>query len=431
MSLIKKIKLKYILTIIITNIIFFLVLSLSYIIPTQSIRDNISDSLSVLKKEGEYYKPFFGNNSDLAKSYTLDNFTDAVILNICYDLEGENLNIFERASTNSRYRSKGSVIGNLESVAKNEKNANSTYERYWFGTVAILRPLLALFNYQTIRYLNYLLVFTLFMIAFYLISKNNSFKIAMAFAISFLFMGLPIIPMSLQYMPVCVITLSVVIILNILYKKAYFKKVLPYIFLLTGSITAFMDLLSYPLLTFGIPIIILLLLNNEDNKNFKDYFTIFVKMAALWSLGYLMTFFIKWVIASIILNKNVIENAWKQFIHRTDITSWKESKFTAIANNFSLYFNIIVLSFIAIFYLYYIIKIIKALKNKNRIIKRENLKLVLVIAIVALMPYLWYLVFNNHSSVHSWMTYKIQAITMMGIIIIPMLLFNEKRINII
>ena len=429
MNLIKKIRLKYLLTIMIANIIFFLILSLSYAIPNQNIRDNIADSLSVLKKEGEYYKPIFGNKLEFASSYTLDNFTDSLLLNVCYDLESDNFNIFERASANSRYRNKGSIIGNLESVIKGEQEANSTYERYWFGNVAILRPLLTFFNYQTIRYLNYIVIFALFMIAFYLISKNNGFKIALAFAISLLFMGLPIIPLSLQYTPVCIITLSVVIILNILYKKEYFKQVLPYIFLLTGCITAFMDLLSYPLLTFGMPMIILLVLESKEQKTAKEYFKDFLRMGVLWSLGYFMTFFLKWIIASIVLNKNVIESAWKQFIYRSDITSWKVSKFKAITKNFGLYFNNIVISFIAIYYLIYIVKIIKSLKNKNIVIKKENFSLVIVIAIVALTPYIWYLIFNNHSSVHSWMTYRIQAITMMGIIIIPMILTGKDLNN--
>lgn len=379
-----------------------------------------------MKKEGLYHKPFVGKDR-IKDAYTFDNFTDSLILNVCYDLDSENLNVFERAMANSKYN-KGGPINSLEKTTKEEPQANGKYERYWFGSTAITRILLIFFDYPTIRYLNLIIIFILLMIAFYLISKNINIKIAMAFALSFLFMGLPIIPMSLQYTPVCIITLSTVIIINLLYKKTCFKKILPYLFVIIGCITAFMDLLTYPLLTFGIPIIILLLLENEidKNKKFIDYLKETVKYGFLWSMGYFGTYFLKWVIASIVLNKNVIEKAWKQILFRADLEKGEINKFSMIYKNVQLYFNGFAVFCIVAYYLPFIIKFIK-----NKVIKKENIKLVSILLLIALLPYIWYIILSNHSNIHYWMTYRIQCITMLAILCVPILLCEKKNKKII
>jgi len=42
-----------------------------------------------------------------------------------------------------------------------------------------------------------------------------------------------------------------------------------------------------------------------------------------------------------------------------------------------------------------------------------NWKKAILFLLVGLAPYLWYLVLSNHSYVHWWFTYRLQAITVM------------------
>ena len=86
--------------------LFCLLLTLSYALPNTRIRKNLAESVETIKSEGGfYYKPFFGTQNVLSDSYTLDDYTDSLILGIALD-KGENQgkNIFDRALENYKYQ---------------------------------------------------------------------------------------------------------------------------------------------------------------------------------------------------------------------------------------------------------------------------------------------------------------------------------------
>ena len=48
--------------------------------------------------------------------------------------------------------------------------------------------------------------------------------------------------------------------------------------------------------------------------------------------------------------------------------------------------------------------------------KIRDLSLSFVLLILALVPYVWYFIASNHSAIHIFMTYRIQAVTIMSVL---------------
>lgn len=89
-------------------------------------------------------------------------------------------------------------------------------------------------------------------------------------------------------------------------------------FLVIGSVTAFMDLLTEPLVTLGIPLAVYFLLTEKKNKMIKENIITFIKLCVCWAIGYGSTWATKWIITSIICNRSMIQNAIIQAKYRTE-----------------------------------------------------------------------------------------------------------------
>ncbi len=76
---------KYIIILFILLIIFLFTLSLSALIPSDLLEDNVRKSLNILKEEGNYPEIIYGIN------YKLDNYTDAIMINTAYCIDNEDL----------------------------------------------------------------------------------------------------------------------------------------------------------------------------------------------------------------------------------------------------------------------------------------------------------------------------------------------------
>ena len=405
-------------TFIITIISLFMLLAISYLLPIDTIRNNAYSASNNFKSEGTYYS-FYYEQGYFELNMQADNYMDSKILNTASDYNND-LNIFERTVSNKYYENGNGPVESFIETGNKDVNANTNYTRYWFGILTILKPMLLLFSYTSIRYINMIVIFVLLFYSTWLIGKKLHIKYAVTYFISMLLAGIVAVPMSLQFTPLFIITFISTIIILLLYQKEYFKKYVQYLFLIIGCLTAYNDLLTAPLITFGIPIIILVLLKNKyENNTFKDNFLLVIKLGLTWGIAYGMTYFSKWIIASIILNNNEIVIAIEQFLSKT--TTLEDNRLQAIYNNLSLYFNKFVICGLLIFLAIYIILIVKKKQYKN-----INYKNIAILIIIGILPYIWYIVLSNHSYIHFWFTYRIQAITMMALLSSVLSITNEQ-----
>ena len=376
---------------------------ITYALPNGRINVNVSKSVPILKEEGTYRKPFAGSNIQL------DNYTDALILNTAMNRGmKKDESVLKKAVLDSHYsKSDATQINNLYEMTQNWKIRNNIeYSRYWHGIQIVIRPLLLFFTYSQIRIIFLIITFVLLLLVFNLLTNNLGYKYALALLISLLFMNININPMSIQFSAMTILCLISLLIVNYMYinkKNNYIYE----LFFIIGLLTAFFDLLTFPLITLGLPLINCLIYELKDKKfTLSKQLKFIVINSILWGLSYALAHFSKWIFASILCRKNMISVAIHQFLWRSNIGYEKLDKLTVISNNFHYYFIDIA-----------IIIVILAIITWLILFKyRKNIINMIPILLIGIFPYMWYLVLSQHSYIHTFFTNKIQAITMFSIL---------------
>lgn len=397
---------KYLFAIIIAivlSLIFYLVLSLAYCIPTSGrIRNNMENSVSYFDSN-DYYPQLMDNYNS-----RLDNWTDSVML-----LEAaneDNRNPFE-ASLNSYflYGGKTNPVEVLKQEYTNISNdyTNFSYARYWHGYLVILKPLLWLFNYGGIRSFLCSVQLLLFVAIIYHL-KNNK-ELIIPFVTLFLFFNPVSLMLSMQFSWITIL-LMIVCLLMIKYNKKIEKNNLyPLMFVIIGSLTSFVDLLTFPLVTIGIPLVLYAYFNKA--KDIKRLLLDILSFTILWGIGYGITWAMKWILASLLTSNNVIKDALTAITIRTTNVS-DEQSFTYFE---TLYRNLGCSLQIPWFLIvvYCSIKLVISMIKGNKI----NTKLIIPLIVIGIYPFIWSLIVQNHTYSHCFFVYRIFGISVFAYLV--------------
>ena len=367
----------------------------SYSLDDKRIISHVSESAETIEREGMYPKIMISSE----KSW-LDNFTDSWMLTIAMGVEGNTPLQQAAGCYYINAKTAENRVDNLLKIVKGEKEVEvKEYARYWHGYQVFLRPLLQVFNYEEIRYINMFGIMGLFVMAACLLKEKIGTESAVAFVISMLMSMIIIVPMSMQFSSIYYVTMISIVLLTMFSKKIMKKDLMYAYFFLVGAFTSFFDLLTAPIMTLGFSLVVYTYLELKDNGIGKNTVEIISKSFS-WSMGYLMTWSGKWVIAQFITKKEIIKDALAQILSRTSsrINEVEISKVEAITKNLAKYINGVniklILALIVITLILFII-----MKKKNSI----NM---LPTVLVAFYPIVCYLVMTNHSFLHFWFTYR-------------------------
>ncbi|GAA2925296.1 hypothetical protein [Enterococcus raffinosus] len=376
-------------------------MTLTYMIPSKSINENVADSMAALNKEKEYPSV----NLFDEKATRLDNFTDKIMID--------------------------KARGTKESSIKQGMFVNG-YPRYWHGYQIFLRPLLIVFNYSVIRQIYGLILVLLIGINFYLYLKKLDIFIAFSFLSSLYFIRTYIFFLSMQFSNVFFVMLIFNMFLLKNSEKDISNKQYFLYFLTIGSLTNFFDLLTVPLVTLGIPLITVFYLNLKKISLSSEISFNYLKSILLnsfsWGIGYGITWLSKWLLASLVLRKNILADAFRTIIFRTEgDKNVPLNRIYMYENNINTMFNKFYVVLIACTI---ILTIIILIKEREHIISRISLNS-LYILLMVVYPYIWYTVLAGHSQVHYWFTYRLQIIAVFSLLsflsYIISSLFNSKK----
>lgn len=404
-----------ILSILITGILVGgLLLILSYTLPSKTIEKNISKSIEIFKKEEKYESDIYGYIGT-----NLDNFTDAIMLqNASYT--GDET-IVDKAMNVYRYQNDENPGDSLIEQINNNNKEKVAYSRYWHGYLIILKPLLTIFSYNDIRFINTIIQPLLIISVAYMLLKRKKDNYIIPYIISILLINPNTIAKSLQYSTIFYLFNIGMLVMLIFSDKLKSKNAYPYFFLIMGMVTSYFDFLTYPLATLGMTLITYFLLNNEKkvSKSIKNM----IIMCFMWGIGYIGMWIGKLVLGSILLNDNLFSSAFEKFLTRTSLETANEtfSILEVIKRNIYRYVNKpnLILLLIIIGYTIY--------KTKLKINKQILVK-VIPYLIISLMPFAWYIVASNHSYVHCWFTYRTLIVTIFGgLCIIQELIYGSKE----
>lgn len=274
------------------------------------------------------------------------------------------------------------------------------YARYWHGYLVLLRPLLMLFDFSTMQVISAVVFGLLTVVLCYLIYRKINIFVAIALIISLFTADVYTAGVSLNAITPFYIAIIASIILIWKFDKLKDKFM---IFFIIGSITAYLDLLTTPLVTLGIPITLYFLLKQKEEKmSTKEIIIKAVKIVLAWGIGYTLTTAIKWVIVDMLYRREVVVNSMQEFFYRTGNTLEK-SKFEMICITLVKNFNLMGKSTVYILLISMSILLILLTKFQTKEARKTKLW---IYGIIALMPIAWYAVLLNHSVVHAFFTYR-------------------------
>lgn len=379
-------------TITFISLLVFYVLSLAiiYALPNFKLSENVDLAGQTLKREGTY--PVVSQS--FKPQTMLDNFTD--------------LKVMVPRSIND----KSALVSAMDMKG---------YSRYWHGYQVILKPLLSIFTYEQVRFIYNIIVMVLFVACCSMLWTKVSKTSAIALAVSMCFAHIEIFGMSIQFSNAFILVfISIIYLLSRKDIDCFLSKNLVIFFFVLGSVINFIDLLTAPIVTLGVPLAIIILIRQ---RSVIDNLIIIAKSSIAWGVGYGLTWISKWCISSVILNRNVISDAIHQIFFRTmgDETH-PINRPEMLSSNFDSMFIFSEMAYILP--VVYLISII--------LHKRVNISSILSLALLSLAPYTWYVILTSHSQIHFWFTYRAQVITMFCFLVACSLIvqsFMKKKIT--
>ncbi len=288
------------------------------------------------------------------------------------------------------------------------------YDYYWHGYVSVLRPLLAVFDYGEIRVLNGMLQLLLVVLLFLQIYRKKGLVYGLLVLTSYCLLMSLAMPFSLQYSWVFYIAMTGALFLSSKDRAARMDGMkLYWLFMGIGMATSFFDLLTYPLYTWGIPLVWLILLR-EDGAGPFVYVKEVVLTGLWWILGYGGLWVMKWGLGSALLGRNIFESALYEVGFRlgaedTGAFGWTD-RLEVLYSNWKHYEYKIYVLLLGCWLGYVVVQSIRRGVDANGKSK--------ALALIGCSSIVWYLALANHTGGHHFFTYRIYGVAVLALLAI-------------
>lgn len=399
----------------------FLLLVLAYLLPTQRMRANVAVSSEQVSSEGGYYQWVKGY-----KNAQSDTYTDAsLILNAIYPGSGSAV----KDAMNAPRLLYGDDNNEESVVLAAREEARETHEvnygRYWHGSLVFLKPLLLLLDLSDIRMISMIIQVGLLFLIIVEMMKRKLEKPLLGFFVAIILLN----PMS---MIICfcfsveyTLTLAVTWFMLHYHEKLLIGYRYYFYFLINGILFVYFNELSFPMIGFGIPLIVYLLLNEEGTveKIKKE-----ICFGIMWMLGYVVMWIGKWILAWIFTGFNYFSEALQQAGRYTsDHATWEvenPSVVDRLMKNMDVYqkwpYLLLAVAVMIVLAIYVI--------RRRKDVSKENIRQMFPYFLAALLPLaIWIALGNGYSYVHYWFTHRLFAIS--GFAVVCMILQLTKKEN--
>ena len=381
----------------------------AYILPTGRMRTNVAESFETIDTEGGSFTwaPGYAGSR-------LDGFTDNIMLQTAvYDgsdgaLREAMLN--RRMSYPKSQLSPGDALINY--VYGDREGEAESYGRYWHGYLLFLKPLLLFFNLSDIRMFLMLAQWGLAAAAVLCAYQKGGIRLVLPLGAAIACLNPVSTAMSMQYSSIYLLML--VFSIWELHFDSFSRKRGWVLYLILGVCTAFFDFLTYPPAALGICLGLEILVSNISSK---EKLGAAIASGLSWGFGYGGMWSGKWLIGSLLTGQNILSDALETAQYRTGtaVSAAEGAAGTGflqvLSKNLSVYLTP---GYLVLFGLLLVLLLGLLLSKKYRFAPdRSSL---VSLALIALVPFGWYLVLKNHSSVHYWMTYRDLTVTVFAVV---------------
>lgn len=376
----------------------YLLLVLAYCIPSEKFLMGGANSIQIFQQEGTYPTILSGYPNS-----QLDNYTDGSMLNNAIYAGTESPFIKAAACYRYQYEDQNPMEAFISYLWMDESYSVASCPRYWHGFLIILKPLLTFMNYSDIRVLNQFFQLLLLGALIWQFAKKQLQQYILPLLLSVFFLMPAAVSMSLQYSSVYNITLLSAFFLLLFAEKIEENNLYAELFLMTGILTSYFDLLTFPLLSLGIPLIIAILLKQKKEAQAKELLLCIIAYSFCWGLGYAGMWAGKWLIAILVLGAGTFaEVTYAMQMRSLKGASSDGLSVAAVIQNNIIFFQkpVYRISFLVMTACYAIQALIH--KTKPVVFLKKAVPFVLIL----LMPFAWYTVTAGHAYVHSWFTHR-------------------------
>lgn len=424
-------------------------MTLSSLIPSSALENNVKKSSEILANIGE--KEIY----DLKyKEENIFTFTDALMINTAYSIDYRHpmesfllarknyipgqTKIFYKDSqynlgANEKY--KNAQTGDLYQTKElyglmHGDNIDDSYEyaRYWHGYLVVLRPLLALFDYNAIRIVLAIITFICVATMLFLLYKKVDLTSSIIFTVGLISICIWIVTQSINEILIFLVAFISSIVLLFKFKRI---KNIGIFFFIVGSISSFIDLLTAPIVTLGmVTIIYFLLLQKEKNLTIKMYAKKLLEVIISWCLGYGLTWTAKWLIIELCFDSRpMISQVIIQVLFRSKIPIRNGmaiiNRWSVIRKNLNFLSRPVIRTVIAIGI---VLAINLKMKNHGKKISfKENLKNCIPYIVTFFLPIIWLVTITQHSYSHAFFVYRILIVSIISLLLIICKIFEGKK----
>lgn len=382
-----------------------------YMLPTGRMKGHVANSAETFNYEEIYPEIMQGYRSSV-----LDNYTDALMYATA--IHPGSGDVLQDAMKNCRYEDSGStMVQSLNDYAndvagKEDVRYEMAYPRYWHGYLVILKPLLLFFDIGEIRMFNMIIQGVLLLFQIYLIDRKFGARYTVPVGMMVAVLNPVVLPLSLQYSWVYYVAMISADILLCMKDPFEGKKYL-FLFLAAGAATSYMDLLTYPLITLGVPAVLLFLADYE--KKWQIRFVHAVEITMCWGVGYAVMWVGKWVVAWLFGVSDMFADVFGEIGIRLSQTGEANEVLNAgmvLARNVGV---IAKWPYVFLLLLFLIVCVILWYKNRGGYFRKQKFLNSLPYVLMIVLPLMWLVLLANHSWVHSRYTYRELAVTVMAV----------------
>ena len=276
-------------------------------------------------------------------------------------------------------------------------------------------------NVRQVYIFHAVLLTALFIILTTLLIRNGFRSEAFAFLISMAAVSTWYVPICLEYTYsfLCMIV-GAIFVVRLSLRKQYEQ--MGVFFMILGMVTVYFDFLTTETLSLLIPLLLLIRIRNRQEKGTaSENWMLSAKCCIAWGIGYLGMWMMKWVLASMVLQENVMPYVSGHISERLDgnisgLTGWNYT-LQAIVRNLKCLFPYeygisgAVLVTVLVALVFFLPVAIGKIRLKENISWR-NIWLYLALGII---PYLRYAVLHNHAYIHASFTHRAQASTILAL----------------
>lgn len=373
---------------------FYLLLGLvAYLVPDKPVARNVEHSLAKGDLQENYPYAIIPSGR-----YQMDNYTDAIIVNQALHLRSEGLSSilllprYDEGSAQCRALSH-SLSGDTG------EGYMLHYGRYWHGSTFIARILLSFLSFMLIRNFLYMLSSLLLIWALFALWKRVGKVAAAAVAWSLACVSVFVMQFSLQYVQVLLIALCG--ILWLAYRHWDFKGKDWYtgcalLFFVLGSLTAYLDLLTAPTLTLGLPLLVLIFMRQKTDL--RQGARMVISVAVWWGAAYVLTWATKWGLASLLTGTDVLGDAYNE------VSYWSDNGTHYILSSFGKNFG-------KIRWIYVILPLVALIVAACRYPLHHRWGVAGQYLLVAFIPLMNFLLSPHQTAQHSIFAYRALATT--------------------